>query len=145
MTEAFSRKTEVDSPGTTRELSLWITHLERRPSASNENKSLKEVKWRPWQLESRNPTNRSEEPIAPKAERTSQVETIIPQPERTQPRPSRGALLHNLRGACWTSHTERSPSSAKTDELHTTTRENRSPQKYRVDQDHNYRVVPFQN
>jgi len=38
MTEAFSRKTEVDSPGTTRELSPWITHLERRPSASNENK-----------------------------------------------------------------------------------------------------------
>ena len=46
---------------------------------------LKEVKWRPWKLESRNPTNRSKEPIAPKAERTSKVETITPQPERTQP------------------------------------------------------------
>ena len=46
---------------------------------------LKEVKWRPWKLQSRNPMNRSKEPIAPKAERTSKVETITPQPERTQP------------------------------------------------------------
>lgn len=66
--------------------------------------------------------DRREEAIAPKAERTSQLETLTPQPERAQSRPSRGALLCNLRGTCWTSHTERSPFSAKTDEPHTTRR-----------------------
>ena len=67
--------------------------------------------------------DRREEAIAPKAERTSPVETHTPQPERTQPRPSRGALHHNLRGALWTSHEERSTSSANTAKLHTTRRE----------------------
>ena len=67
--------------------------------------------------------NRSEEPIVPKAERTFPHGDTPTQPQRTQPQPSRGALLHNLREACWTSHTERSPSSAKTDEAHTTRRE----------------------
>jgi hypothetical protein len=84
---------------------------------------LMEVKWRPWQLESRNPMNRSEKPIVLKAERTSQVETVTPQPERMQPRPSKEALLLNLRGTFWTSHTYRSPSSTKTEEPHATRRE----------------------
>ena len=66
---------------------------------SMEISSLKEVECRPSQLESRNPTNRSEEPTVPKAGRTSPVETGTSQLERTQARPSRGAIKHNLRGA----------------------------------------------
>ena len=40
-----------------------------------EMNALKEVEWRPSQLESSDPTNISEEPIRPKAERTSPTET----------------------------------------------------------------------
>ena len=51
------------------------------------------------------------------------METGTPQPERTQPRPLRGALHHNLRGAHWTPQAERIPFYANTDEPHTTRRE----------------------
>jgi len=110
-----------------------------------ETSSLKEVECRPSQLESSDPRNRSEEPIAPKAQRTSPMETSTRQLERTQPGPSRRDLHHNLRGARWNSHTERSPSSAITDKSHTTRREElahhpretQNPSNYRVDPDHN--------
>ena len=88
-----------------------------------EMSSLKEVECRSSQLESSNAMNRGEEPIAPKPKRTSPLETNTPQPERTQPCHSRGALHHNLRGAGWTSHSERSPSSANIDKPHMTRRE----------------------
>ena len=67
--------------------------------------------------------NVSEESIEPKVERTSPIETFTPQLERTQPHPSRGALHHNLIGDHWTSHGERDPSFANTDEPHITRRE----------------------
>ena len=35
MTEGLLANTEVDSPGTTRDVSPRTSHLERRPSASN--------------------------------------------------------------------------------------------------------------
>ena len=69
-------KTEADSIGTTRVVFTRKSHtLSEDLLPSMEISSLKEVEWRASQLESRNPTNNSEELIVPKAERTSPVET----------------------------------------------------------------------
>ena len=114
-------KTEVDFPSKTEWSPAGLREKTLLPQI--ETSSMKEVEWSPSQLESSNPTNASEEPLAPKVDKTSPVEPPTPQPERTHPRNSTGGLHHNSRGAHWTSHIERGHSAANKDEPTTTIRE----------------------
>ena len=98
---------------------------------------MKLVEWSPSRLESSNPTNFSEEPLATKVERTSPVEALTPQPERTQP--------HNSIGVHWISQRETSPSAANRDEPQTIKREELAHHNYRVDPNHTDREDPGQN